>query len=978
MSATALASAMGLNAQTLTNDLIFHAPFSGSLNDIVGGRVGNGTNSPTLQASGGVGGGGYVQLQNDSANPKQAVWYNDPTPTTNDFSFQIWVRCADALTAQNNQPDGDAAFAATKDWDSGANVGWVLAKQTDPDGDQFQWNMNTVGGTRKDLDLRSPKASVFDGTWHQLLVTYQRNGSATFYRDGATIATVNISGNNGQDIRPALNDWVTANILALGEDATLQYDHGTGSALNGDIDEAAMWQRVLTAEEVGAAYRKGVEGKGFGDAVTPVVIEQPQGGTRYANDSFTLSCTVADDRGPVTYQWYKDGAQIPSAASRTVLLNDLKAGVANYTAVASDGVGSVTSAPAVLTVLSTANITNGIAYYLPFDNNLNGQAGLPITGTPIGNTGTPRYTAGTIGSAADFQNDGNDGSPSDWAVSLGDIEWVYTNNWSFSVWVKTTDTSDGATFGNKDWNSGGNVGWVLAASRPDISRSLNFTCNGGPRRDIGGADIHNGAWHHVAAVFNRDLNTTYYYVDGTLTSSTGLGENGWQSLTPSNLNPNDTLVGSSGNGRWSGAATIDDLGMWQRTLTADEILAIYASGVSGNPLTKAVAGSAVKPAIISQPQSLTQLESYPATFTVSASGTKPLSYQWSKGTAPLTGETNATLSLPSVTASDEGSYAVRVANQFGSVTSAPPVTLTVVPLSAQLTNSLVVYLNFDNNIQGQAGTVISGTPIGTVGVEKYTNGLIGSAAARFDNDDSDSSRASDWAVSLGDIEWIYTNNWSFSVWVKTKDNYGALLGNKSWYSGLNIGWCISEYYTDWLNYTAEASSRHDIGKFNWADDKWHQVAAVFYRDGNRVYTFVDGVVTDQATLSATGLESLTPPEIMTTLVGSSGDTSESAYGSVDDLGMWTRALSTKDVLAMYQSGLRGVPLPEATLGGPLMITVTASSTSLTLAYPAWAKDYTLEASPDLTPSSSAVHAPAAACWYASSSCEPSVNIAPIR
>ena len=97
-------------------------------------------------------------------------------------------------------------------------------------------------------------------------------------------------------------------------------------------------------------------------------------------------------------------------------------------------------------------------------------------------------------------------------------------------------------------------------------------------------------------MFNRDANTTYYYVDGNLTASAGLGANGSQSLTPA-LVPNDTLIGSSGNGRWSGSGTMDDIGMWTRTLTADEVLAIFAEGGKGNPLTKAVAGSAVKPSI---------------------------------------------------------------------------------------------------------------------------------------------------------------------------------------------------------------------------------------------------------------------------------------------------------------------------------------------------------------------------------------------
>ena len=63
------------------------------------------------------------------------------------------------------------------------------------------------------------------------------------------------------------------------------------------------------------------------------------------------------------------------------------------------------------------------------------------------------------------------------------------------------------------------------------------------------------------------------------------------------------------------------------------------------------------------------------------------------------------------------------------------------------------------------------------------------------------------------------------------------------------------------------------------------MAAVFHREGNCVFTYVDGNLTAH-TVSNTGYEGLTPTDIMTTLVGSSGDTHDSSFGSVDDLGMW--------------------------------------------------------------------------------------------
>jgi len=84
------------------------------------------------------------------------------------------------------------------------------------------------------------------------------------------------------------------------------------------------------------------------------------------------------------------------------------------------------------------------------------------------------------------------------------------------------------------------------------------------------------------------------------------------------------------------------------------------------------------PAITTQPLSATVIEGQPAGFTVAASGTAPLTYQWSLGGAALAGATGPTYAIAAAAAADAGSYAVTVTNAVGSVTSAAA-TLTVNP-----------------------------------------------------------------------------------------------------------------------------------------------------------------------------------------------------------------------------------------------------------------------------------------------------------
>src|SRR5271157_2785527 len=67
-----------------------------------------------------------------------------------------------------------------------------------------------------------------------------------------------------------------------------------------------------------------------------------------------------------------------------------------------------------------------------------------------------------------------------------------------------------------------------------------------------------------------------------------------------------------------------------------------------------------------------------AAFSVNVSGSEPITFQWFYNGVPVQGATNSTLFFPSVTFSNQGSYAVVVCNGSGCVTSAVPALLEVV------------------------------------------------------------------------------------------------------------------------------------------------------------------------------------------------------------------------------------------------------------------------------------------------------------
>src|SRR5438034_1363734 len=85
------------------------------------------------------------------------------------------------------------------------------------------------------------------------------------------------------------------------------------------------------------------------------------------------------------------------------------------------------------------------------------------------------------------------------------------------------------------------------------------------------------------------------------------------------------------------------------------------------------------PSITTQPVDTTVTLGQAAKFTVTATGTKPLSYQWKKNGVNITGATNPSYTTPPTTLADNGShFAVTVTNSAGSVTS-NNATLTVNP-----------------------------------------------------------------------------------------------------------------------------------------------------------------------------------------------------------------------------------------------------------------------------------------------------------
>jgi hypothetical protein len=124
------------------------------------------------------------------------------------------------------------------------------------------------------------------------------------------------------------------------------------------------------------------------------------------------------------------------------------------------------------------------------------------------------------------------------------------------------------------------------------------------------------------------------------------------------------------------------------------------------PASLEILALVVPPAVTSQPYKSTATVGSAASFTVGASGTGPISYQWMLDGAPIAGATSATLFLPSVQTGDAGTYSVVVSSPTGSATS----------MGAVLTVSQVAFAPIFQYQPSPTSVTVGGTATLLVGV----------------------------------------------------------------------------------------------------------------------------------------------------------------------------------------------------------------------------------------------------------------------
>ena len=285
------------------------------------------------------------------------------------------------------------------------------------------------------------------------------------------------------------------------------------------------------------------------------------------------------------------------------------------------------------------------------------------------------------------------------------------NGASRPILINSSLKGNRATLGGAFYNGSvtypnGMGGTFIEASRPELTNSVVF--------DNGGANtLYNEANNILVARYNlfEPSVTGYTSGPGNLTTTTSP----FVSATSVALVAGSKAINAGDNATYQGAngPTTDGAGNPRIVDNTIDMGAIEFQGPAGCALT-----------FTQQPPSgQTVCVGNVVTVPVSVSGAGPLSYQWYKDGTVVSGQTSATLSLPSVTVAQSGRYSVVVTGGCASVTSTA-FSLTVTSASPDY-QPLVDLYNSTNgaNWTNKTNWLTGCTPCGWYGVT-CTNGRV--------------------------------------------------------------------------------------------------------------------------------------------------------------------------------------------------------------------------------------------------------------
>lgn len=380
--------------------------------------------------------------------------------------------------------------------------------------------------------------------------------------------------------------------------------------------DAAVYGVIVT-NAYGLAYSNNVGLTVTAPVGTLAIFDtQPASQTVTAGATVTFTATASGAPAP-TYHWFKDGVAINGATTATLsLANVLTSSAGNYTVIATNSAGSVTSAIATLTVKPAP--------------------------TPPAITTQPQGLATTAGQNVSFFVTATGSAPLNYQWRKNNVAIAGATSATLSLSnVQSADAADYSVIVTNAVTSvtsaAATLSVVAAPTAPGI--------------------VTQPAATHAAVGQQSSLNV--------VASGTAPFTYQWKKNSVA-------IAGATAASFDFASVQLSDAGDYS------VVVSNSVGSVTSAPATLTVSLPVVAPSILANPPSASIATGQSVTFSVSATGSAPFTYQWLKDGAVIGGASTATLSLSNVQVSAAGDYAVTVSNAAGAATSAPA-HLTVTP-----------------------------------------------------------------------------------------------------------------------------------------------------------------------------------------------------------------------------------------------------------------------------------------------------------
>lgn len=373
--------------------------------------------------------------------------------------------------------------------------------------------------------------------------------------------------------------------------------------------------------------------------VAPSITTQPASASIMAGASVTFT-VAASGSGPLSYQWSKNGTVISGATSATYTIASTQVGDAgNYTCTVTNSAGATTSSAAVLAVSA------------------------PLVAPSI--TGQPASATVTTGGGATFV-----------IVASGSGTLSYQ-------WSKNGSAIAGATSA------------TLSLTNVQSSDAASYTCL--VTNSVGSVTSNAAILTVTASAVAPTLASQPASVTATVGESATFSvvANGTTPFTYQWRKDGNPISGATSASYVIAGVQAADAGSYACVITNS------AGAITSNAAQLTVSAAATAPTIAVHPVSASVAIGAAATFTVVASGSGSLTYQWRKDGVNIAGATASTYSVANAQTSSSGSYTCVVTNSAGSVTSVAAIlTVTAAGIAPTI-------LNHPNSVTVAAGTSVT-------------------------------------------------------------------------------------------------------------------------------------------------------------------------------------------------------------------------------------------------------------------------------